>query len=115
MTRFRAIYDSVGKLAEYEDGILTWSRQKVGKEKKRSHQIINDIKPYKSMVDGSMITSRSAHREHLRKHNCFEVGNETMKNSSSAVVNSRRETLSRRLGDMSDSQANKILKQLRGN
>ena len=39
--------------------------------------VMNDIKPYKSMVDGSMITSRVKHREHLKQHNCFEIGNET--------------------------------------
>lgn len=41
------------------------------------HQIMGDIKPYRSMVDGSIINSRSQHREHLRAHNCIEVGNET--------------------------------------
>lgn len=35
-----------------------------------------DIAPYKSMITGEMITSRSQHREHLRQHNCFEIGNE---------------------------------------
>ena len=39
--------------------------------------IMGDIKPYKSMIDGSEITSRSKHREHLRAHRCIEVGNET--------------------------------------
>ena len=39
--------------------------------------VMPDIKPYKSMIDGSEITSRSRHREHLRAYNCFEVGNET--------------------------------------
>ena len=42
-----------------------------------SAQIIGDIKPYKSMIDGREITSRSKHREHLREHRCIEVGNET--------------------------------------
>lgn len=36
-----------------------------------------DIQPYVSMIDGSIINSRSRHREHLRQHNCVEVGNET--------------------------------------
>jgi len=36
-----------------------------------------DIKPYKSMIDGSEITSRSRHREHLRDHGCIEVGNDS--------------------------------------
>ena len=43
----------------------------------RSSLVMPDIKPYKSMIDGSTITSRSKHREHLRAHNCIEIGNET--------------------------------------
>lgn len=42
-----------------------------------NHQIMPDIKPYKSMIDGSEITSRSHHREHLRMHGCEEVGNDS--------------------------------------
>ena len=38
---------------------------------------MKDIQPYRSMADGSIITSRSKHREHLKAHNCIEVGNET--------------------------------------
>lgn len=38
--------------------------------------IIPDIQPYKSMITGEMITSRSHHREHLRQHNVQEIGNE---------------------------------------
>ena len=39
--------------------------------------LMKDIQPYRSMADGSIITSRSKHREHLKAHNCIEVGNET--------------------------------------
>jgi hypothetical protein len=39
--------------------------------------IIDDIKPYRSMITGEMITSRSQHREHLRQHGCVEVGNDS--------------------------------------
>lgn len=42
--------------------------------------VLPDIKPYKSMIDGSMITSRSQHREHLRMHGCVEVGNDSSLN-----------------------------------
>lgn len=38
---------------------------------------MDDIKPYRSMITGEMITSRSEHRAHLRQHGCIEVGNET--------------------------------------
>ena len=43
----------------------------------RAPLVMPDIKPYKSMIDGSEITSRSRHREHLRAHRCIEIGNET--------------------------------------
>lgn len=39
--------------------------------------VMGDIQPYKSMVTGEMITSRSAHRDHLKAHRLVEVGNET--------------------------------------
>lgn len=42
-----------------------------------SHMVIADIQPYQSMATGEYITSRSKHREHLKKHGLIEVGNET--------------------------------------
>lgn len=41
------------------------------------HEVMPDIQPYKSMITGEMITSRSQHREHLKKHGYREVGNDT--------------------------------------
>lgn len=40
--------------------------------------IIQDIKPYQVVGPeyGKWITSRSKHREYLKKHNLIEVGNE---------------------------------------
>lgn len=40
-------------------------------------RVMPDINPYTSMIDGSTITSRSRHREHLRAHGCIEVGNDS--------------------------------------
>jgi hypothetical protein len=37
-----------------------------------------DIQPYKSMITGEMITSRSQHRAHLKAHGMVEVGNEKL-------------------------------------
>lgn len=39
--------------------------------------VMGDIQPYRSMVDGSLIGSRSTHRAHLKAHGMIEVGNET--------------------------------------
>lgn len=46
-------------------------------EPQSEYHIMGDIKPYQSMIDGSVITSRSRHREHLRAHGCIEVGNDS--------------------------------------
>ena len=40
-------------------------------------QIMPEIEPYKSTVTGEWITSRAKHREHLRRHNMVEVGNDS--------------------------------------
>lgn len=38
--------------------------------------VMPDIQPYRSMVTGEVINSRSRHREHLKDHGCVEVGND---------------------------------------
>ena len=43
----------------------------------KTAMVMGDIQPYKSMVTGEMISSRSHHREHLKAHQLVEVGNET--------------------------------------
>lgn len=40
-------------------------------------EIMPDIKPYRSTITQELITSRSKHRQHLRQHNCEEIGSET--------------------------------------
>jgi len=115
MSRYRAIYDRKGKLAEYEDEELVWVREEVEQENKANYQIMLDIQPYKSMVDGSMITSRSQHREHLRRHNCFEVGNEKMEPKTPAPMSreKRRQILREQLWNVSDRECDRVLDQLR--
>ncbi len=68
MTRHRYIQIN-GELVEVSPDYVPEPRAQIP-------HVIPDIKPYRSMVDGSMITSRSQHREHLRMHNCVEVGND---------------------------------------
>jgi hypothetical protein len=41
--------------------------------------LIPDIQPYRSMQTGEMIQGRMQHREHLRRHNLIEIGNEYVK------------------------------------
>lgn len=44
-----------------------------------------DIQPYRSMCDGSWITSRSQHHAHLRQHGVIEVGNEAIKERPNTI------------------------------
>jgi len=67
--RRRWVYDKNGRAIEVTQD---WTP-----EPRADHHIMPDIKPYRSMIDGREITSRSRHREHLRAHNCVEVGNDS--------------------------------------
>jgi hypothetical protein len=75
--------------------------------------IMPDIQPYKSMIDGSMITSRSIHRDHLRQHGCIEVGNEKMETKLPPPKDTRKEVMRAQLANMTHKEAQKILTQLR--
>ena len=76
--------------------------------------VMPDIQPYKSMIDGSMITSRSVHRDHLRQHGCIEVGNEKMETKYQPISSeSRRDVMRQQLANMTHKQANQIISQLR--
>src|SRR6476659_8490700 len=43
---------------------------------KPNRGVIQDIEPYKSPLDGSIVGSRSRHRDHMREHGVIEMGNE---------------------------------------
>jgi len=67
-------YDVYLPVAQYNDTPLC-----CGKRVQRlvtAPYVAPDIAPYRSMITGEMITSRSRHREHLREHGCIEIGNE---------------------------------------
>lgn len=54
-----------------------WS-EKCAMTHRQSAAVITDIEAYQSMVTGEMIEGRKAHREHLKRHNLVELGNETL-------------------------------------
>lgn len=57
--------------------------------------VMEDIKPYKNMVDGKMITSRSQHREFLKANRLVEVGNEIKAHTQKQAPRVDREQLRR--------------------
>lgn len=75
--RTRSIYRDGRVIAMYKDDQLVYSEPQFCESSPHGLQIIRDIEPYRSMIDGSVISSRSRHREHLQSNGCEEVGNET--------------------------------------
>lgn len=71
-----------------------------GPSTSKSAYVVPDIQPYQSMVNGEMITSRSQHREHLKKHNCFEIGNEISAAMERPKPKADREALRRTIADV---------------
>ena len=75
MARTRIIYDRDGsKLAEFVNGECVYSKEPM--QENSAPAVMGDIQPYRSMADGTWITSRSQHRSHLRQHGLIEIGNE---------------------------------------
>lgn len=83
---FDAGYDRIFGDHKARRGRWIWDKDKhelvpyeeyVAPVESNAPMVIPDIQPYKSMIDGSMITSRSQHRSHLKAHGCIEIGNET--------------------------------------
>lgn len=60
-----------------ENGVVTVDKRDGEESNVRSFQVMPDIAPYRSMIDGTVINSRSRHREHLRDHGCVEIGNDS--------------------------------------
>ena len=44
--------------------------------KRQAPMVVPDIEGHISMADGSWISSRSKHRENLKRNNCVEIGND---------------------------------------
>ena len=71
--------------------------------------VMPDIQPYKSMLTGELITSRSRHREHLRERGYVEVGNDSSLTRPrtafpDAAPEKRRELLRAQVNEMTHEQ-----------
>ena len=89
-----------------EETLKLWERKlaSLGVPQK-SVEVISDITPYVSMIDGSLITSRSKHKQHLKEHGCIEVGNEKMEARTTSWIESKsnKEALRREIAARLDS------------
>lgn len=55
-------------------------------------QIMPEIEPYISQIDGSLITSRAKHREHLRRRGYQELGNDPVLRKLPAPISAESKT-----------------------
>lgn len=93
-----------GQLREVVDGFVM----------PESAMIQPDIKPYKSMVTGEIIDSRTKHREHLKRYGMREVGNEikyvTQKPIPDVAPQQRKELIRAQVDDMTDAQFRRAIR-----
>lgn len=65
--------------------------------------VLGDIQPYKSIHNGEIISSRSQHREHLKRHGLYEIGNDIdahMKQKKREPSRKDREKLRQTIGEI---------------
>jgi hypothetical protein len=104
------LFDRQGKLAEFVDGELVWARDGFGDEPEVGPQVVRDIEPYRSMIDGSVIDGRKRHRDHLRAHGCIEVGTDTSHMKVKPTMKSnRKESLHRMLADVGERDLQRMI------
>jgi hypothetical protein len=51
-------------------------QDKLNMTRREAPMVVPDIEGHISMADGSWISSRSKHRENLKRNNCIEIGND---------------------------------------
>jgi hypothetical protein len=73
--KFKDNFDNI----KWPDEAPKWVSKKRRRRENKSAAVWNDIDPYQAVggdKPGTWITSRSRHREYLKRNNCIEVGNE---------------------------------------
>jgi hypothetical protein len=50
--------------------------EKVAMKSRVAPMVVSDIEGHISMADGAWVSSRSKHRENLKRNNCIELGND---------------------------------------
>jgi len=74
---------------------------KVAMKTRQAPMVMSDIKGHISMADGTYITSRSKHRENLKRNNCIEIGNDVpMQQKKHELSTKEREHLKRTIAEV---------------
>jgi hypothetical protein len=76
-------------------------KQKEEMTAKEAPMVMSDIDGYVSQVDGSWISSRSHHRNHLKQHRMIELGNDVPKQHKPVEVSRKdQETRKRKIAEL---------------
>lgn len=72
------IFDGQWKWIDDEPGVKFALPKRT---ERRAFQIVPDIEPFISPIDGKVVSGRAQKREHMRRHDVEELGNEKPKPS----------------------------------
>lgn len=117
--RYRAVYRNGKLFAEYERGELVWLDPDYAPPKASdlaSPSLIRDhVEPFQSMADGKYYDSKSAYRRTLSERGLVELGNDAQITAPPPPPknDNRKKLIAQQLADVSDRQADKVLKQLK--
>jgi hypothetical protein len=85
---------------EGEEADKAW-RQKLEMTPKEAPMVMPDIAGHISMADGSWVSSRSTHRENLKRNGCIELGNDVpMQQKKHELSTKEREHLKRTIAEV---------------
>ena len=119
--RYRAIYRDGKLLAEFEGDECIWLSPDYDPPERSelsAPSLIRDYhEPFQSMADGRLYESKSQYRQTLKEKGLTELGSDAPLTGKpfGAPTNSedRRKLLHKQLADVSDREANKVLKSLK--
>ena len=91
---------------EGEEADQAW-RQKLEMTPKEAPMVVPDIEGHISMADGTWISSRSKHRENLKRNNCVEIGNDVpMQQKTHELSRREQEARKRQIAEIAYSKLN---------
>jgi len=82
-------------------------KQKEEMTAKDAPMVMSDIEGYVSQVDGSWISSRSHHRNHLKQHKMIELGNDVPKQHKPVELSHKdKEARKRKIAELAYAKLN---------
>ena len=74
---------------------------------KEAPMVVPDIEGHISMADGTWVSSRSKHRENLKRNNCIELGNDVpMQQKTHELSRREQDARKRQIAEIAYSKLN---------